>query len=597
MQKYHEQLYVISFLAMIKRIILLLFAFYLPALTVFGQYPLSIQYVDKPLDADKIINKAKFKKKYKSRTSLDYDLQKLVVRLHKQGFDAACLDSVFIDENKYAANVYIGQKLTVSHVNIEGLEKEQLRTMKIKPLITEHKSVHINDIFAYNDKIANTLWNTGYLFATAKLNNFTPSDSGYTASILVEKNNFILLDSIIVAGNLKLGKSFLYGYLGLKRKKAYNEAVMKQVPARMQELEFADVLQPPGVSFSDKEAALYIYANKQKTNQFDGYLGIVPSNENDSSKILVTGSLTLDLHNVFKVGENLKFNWKRIQVLSQTLDIYMDFPYIFYSCFGIDGAFALEKKDTSYINMEFLVGLRYYLQQKNYLRAYYNLKTAHLISNTSLEYLTELPTDIDYSTNIYGLEMVFSKLDYLFNPRKGYAFSVTTAVGQRNIIKNNNIADSLYNGIALTSIQLQFIGKFDVYFPIKKRWVWYIGAKTGHLQANQLFENEVFRLGGLNTLRGFDQHSIYASTYGIINNELRFIFGKKSYLQVFFDAAWYECKLNNGYRSDIPFGFGAGISFDIKAGIFALNYALGKQLNNPIKFNNGKITFGYTALF
>ena len=214
-----------------------------------------------------------------------------------------------------------------------------------------------------------------------------------------------------------------------------------------------------------------------------------------------------------------------------------------------------------------------------------------------MEYLSELPTDIDYNTHIYGLEMVFSKLDYLFNPRKGYAFSVTASVGQRNIIKNNNIADSLYNNIALSSLQLQFSGKFDIYFPIKKRWVWYLGAKAGHIQANQLFENEIFRLGGLKTLRGFDHQSIFASTYGIINNELRFIFGKKSYLQVFFDVAWYESKLNNTYHSDIPFGFGAGISFDTRAGIFAFNYALGKQLNNPIKFNSGKITFGYTALF
>jgi hemolysin activation/secretion protein len=326
-------------------------------------------------------------------------------------------------------------------------------------------------------------------------------------------------------------------------------------------------------------------------------LGIVPSNEQDSGNVLLTGSLTLDLHNVFKVGENLRFNWQRVQVLSQTLDIYMDFPYLFYSSFGIDGMFALEKKDTSYLNLDFGLGVRYYLQKRNYVRAYYNLKSAHLTGNTSLQYLSELPTDIDYKTHIYGLEVVFSKLDYLFNPRKGYAFSFTAAVGQRNIIKNNNIADSLYNGIRLSSLQVQLSGKFDIYFPIKNKWVWYMGIKAGHLQTPQLFENETFRLGGLNTIRGFDQQSIYASTYGIINNELRFIFSKKSYLQAFFDVAWYECKLNSGYRSDIPFGFGAGISFDTKAGMFSFNYALGKQLKNPIRFSNGKITFGYVAVF
>ena len=579
-----------------KNIILFL-TFFLAIFAAFGQHPLSIKYSDKPIEAEQIIKTVKFKKHYKNNTSLDSDLQKLISRLHRCGFDAASLDTVFFEGNTYVAAVYVGQKLTVSRINIEGLEKEEIHAMKIKPLPSEQKPFMINDVFSCNDKIAQALWNTGYPFATTKISELSQNGNDYAATIFVEKNNFILLDSIIVAGNLKLGKSFLYGYLGLKRRKAYNESAMKQVPSRLQELAFADILQPPGVSFSEKEAALYIYANKQKTNKFDGYLGIVPSNEHDSGKVLLTGSLTLDLHNVFTVGENLRFNWQRVQVLSQTLDIYMDFPYLFYSSFGIDGSFALEKKDTSYLNLDFGLGVRYYLQKRNYVRAYYNLKSANLTGNTSLQYLSELPTDIDYKTHIYGLEVVFFKLDYLFNPRKGYAFSFTAAIGQRNIIKNNNIADSLYNGIRLSSLQVQLSGKFDIYFPIKNKWVWYTGIKAGHLQTPQLFENEVFRLGGLNTIRGFDQQSIYASTYGIINNELRFVFSKKSYLQAFFDVAWYECKLNSSYRSDIPFGFGAGISFDTKAGMFSFNYALGKQLNNPIRFSNGKITFGYVAVF
>ncbi len=579
-----------------QRIILIFSLFFLLDFTVSGQYQLIIQYTDNSIEAAKIIRTTRFKKHYKKESAIKRDLQKLISRLHQDEFGSASLDTLIKKGNIYTAEVYIGDKLTISQIDIEGIDTGEVQSMKIKPPISKQKSFSINDVFSYNDKIANKLWNIGYPFATTKISDLTQNDSGYTATISVEKNNFIVLDSIIVAGNLKLGKSFLYGYLGLKRRKPYNESAMQQVPSRMQELAFADVTQSPGISFSDKEAALYIYANKRKTNQFDGYLGVVPNDE-VSGKVLLTGSLTLDLNNVLTVGENLKFNWKRIQVLSQNLDIYADFPYLFYSSFGIDGAFSLEKKDTSYLNLNFSAGARYYLQQKNYLRAYYQYKNARLINNTSLEYLTSLPDNIDYNSHLYGLEIVYSKLDYLFNPRKGYAFSFSSAVGQRNIIKNNNIEDSLYNGIDLSSIQLQLVGKFDFYLPIKNRWVWYVSLKAGRMQASQLFENEVFRLGGLKTIRGFDEQSIYASTYGIINNELRFIFSKKSYLQVFFDFAWYECKLIGSYVSDTPFGFGAGISFDTKAGMFALNYALGRQLNNPIRFSTGKITFGYTALF
>jgi hypothetical protein len=44
-------------------------------------------------------------------------------------------------------------------------------------------------------------------------------------------------------------------------------------------------------------------------------------------------------------------------------------------------------------------------------------------------------------------------------------------------------------------------------------------------------------------------------------------------------------------------GFGAGLNFETRAGIFAFNYALGKKNQNPIDFRAGKIHFGYISIF
>ncbi|MCC6690169.1 MAG: hypothetical protein IT235_01425, partial [Bacteroidia bacterium] len=48
---------------------------------------------------------------------------------------------------------------------------------------------------------------------------------------------------------------------------------------------------------------------------------------------------------------------------------------------------------------------------------------------------------------------------------------------------------------------------------------------------------------------------------------------------------------------DTPYGFGAGTSFETKAGIFSLDYALGSQLGNPIYLKSGKIHFGIVSYF
>ena len=48
--------------------------------------------------------------------------------------------------------------------------------------------------------------------------------------------------------------------------------------------------------------------------------------------------------------------------------------------------------------------------------------------------------------------------------------------------------------------------------------------EAADLQSENMFKNELFRIGGLKTLRGFDEESITASFYNIATLEWRFLF-------------------------------------------------------------------------
>jgi len=104
-------------------------------------------------------------------------------------------------------------------------------------------------------------------------------------------------------------------------------------------------------------------------------------------------------------------------------------------------------------------------------------------------------------------------------------------------------------------------------------------------------------LGGLNSLRGFDEESINASLFAIGKVEIRYVLEQNSFLQLFFNGAWYERNSNSGYVSDKPIGFGAGITFDTRLGIFSFNYALGREFSNPVQFRAAKIHFGLVNYF
>jgi hemolysin activation/secretion protein len=123
-----------------------------------------------------------------------------------------------------------------------------------------------------------------------------------------------------------------------------------------------------------------------------------------------------------------------------------------------------------------------------------------------------------------------------------------------------------------------------------------IANKTDFYYATQIFQNEVFRFGGQNSLRGFNEEELYATVRSVLSVEYRFLLDRNSHVFAFFDQGFYENSATSYYH-DNPYGFGLGFSFGTNLGVFSISYALGKQFDNPILMRNGKIHFGYIAYF
>ena len=123
-----------------------------------------------------------------------------------------------------------------------------------------------------------------------------------------------------------------------------------------------------------------------------------------------------------------------------------------------------------------------------------------------------------------------------------------------------------------------------------------IAANFETIYAPEIFQNELYRFGGINSFRGFNEEELFASTKLITTLEYRFIVDRNSNAFLFYDQAIYENTALK-YVKDYPFSVGAGFSFGTKLGIFSISYGLGRQLSNNLDLRSGKIHFGYTAYF
>jgi hypothetical protein len=338
-----------------------------------------------------------------------------------------------------------------------------------------------------------------------------------------------------------------------------------------------------------------LFLKKKQASKFNGILGVIPDEE--TGKLRLTGDIKLNLINSFHNGEKINFNWRSIQENTQDLKFDVLYPFLVNTPFGLDYNFKLYKKDTTFIDVWHKIGLRYILKGNNYLSMFFHNKSSSLLSRSNYTTLTVLPSYADISSRLYGIGIHNSKLDYLLNPRKGYQITFTGSLGKKSIEKNPQIDETLYENINLNSTLYNADLNIEYYIPITKRSIIKLASKNGYTFNDNLFENELLRVGGLLTLRGFDEESIFASLYTIETIEYRYILEQNSYLYLFFDGAYYENDGLDKFVSDRPYGFGLGMSFETKAGIFSISYALGKQFDNPLLFRSAKIHFGFVNFF
>jgi outer membrane protein assembly factor BamA len=516
--------------------------------------------------------------------------------LHEEGYLAATADSFSISGDTLILLVDRGEQYKWLEIKNSNVDEIALTVAGFREKNFVNRPLNYRKVASILNKTLVYYENHGYPFAQVKLDSMVQRDNQTQAVLKVEKGNFFKIDSVTWKGTARISKKYLYNYIGIKPGDVYNEATIRQMENRLKELPFVTSYKPSDVFLLDETALVRLYLNDRKASNFSGMVGFLPNNA-ESGKLLLTGEANLKLKNSLGRGESIDAEWRRLQVSTQSLNVRVAWPFIFNLPLGVDGIFNLYKRDTTFLNVQRNLGVQYLMKGSDYLKAFIDNRSSSLLSTKGLQNLLVLPDYADVRSNLYGLELSLTRLDYRYNPRKGIKLLARSGVGLRTIDKNPALDQDLYNNLVLRSIQYNGFVDFDGYIPLFRQSTINVGLNASFLSGENLFENELSRIGGNNLLRGFDEESIFASSYAVMNLEYRYLLEENSFLFLFGNAAWYENVAVNRNVRDWPYGFGAGTSFETRAGIFTISYALGSQFGNPVGFRNAKVHFGITSLF
>ncbi len=113
------------------------------------------------------------------------------------------------------------------------------------------------------------------------------------------------------------------------------------------------------------------------------------------------------------------------------------------------------------------------------------------------------------------------------------------------------------------------------------------------VQNSELLTNELYRSGGLSSIRGFNEKFFFADRYISSRMEFRSFFEDRSYLYVLYDQLFYG---RNNFGEN-PFGIGIGFALATSSGQFSFVLAAGKSKSQKIDFSGIKAHFGYVSRF
>jgi len=442
-------------------------------------------------------------------------------------------------------------------------------------------NIKYSDLNPKIEQIIGFYENSGYPFVQVSLDSVNPVPAGISGILLINPGELVTIDTLLNRTGFRISSPVLYRLMNIRPGDLYRESSVNEASRRLALIPYLTQTRPLEVGFHQGKASVYLYPDKASANRFDGWIGLSPDLRT-SGKLAFSGALTLSLNNILGQGENWKLNWHRNQDGSQKLNLAAHIPYLAGLPFGFQGNFELFRQDTSYLNMTWDVGIPYHFNPNHLLNLFIrHRESSILVPVADVQNSSRQP----YVSLLSGLTWEWNRLDNRINPYGGFEFRLEASTGRKSI------PDSI------SMQQSEFTANISWFQPLAKSLTCALILQSGYRKSPATYENEQYRLGGLNLLRGFDEDVFHSDAFAVTSVEFRYLLDRTSHLVLLSDVGFLRSVENNVPLLKIPLGVGLGGQIRTAGGIFRIIFAVGKQADQPFNLKNAKIHLGYVGVF
>ena len=508
------------------------------------------------------------KKHLQKKDALD-EIDRILQQVKKRGFFTARIDSISKTNKELIAYLDLGKKINEIIIvtkkdNTNGIIDSGIDSIKIK---TREFSDLTNQLLEQIDRKGNSFSEITYV------NPLLKNDTLFL-EMKISNSSSRKIDKVITRGYEDFPKKFITKYFLIDKNTVFSKQKLNQVSALSNKLDFIKEKKAPEVLFKKDSTHLYLFLDKIGTSSFDGFVNF--SSKENGKGLLLNGNLDLKLNNTFNTGEKFEIIWNKVSDEKTDFKINSYVPYILNSKFSTTLEFYLYRQDSTFINTNFELKTDYLINQKSHASILYSSENSNYLLNISNNDLAS------YSNYFIGLgyELKKSSTSNLYKYKNGLNLNLT-------IGKRKTDTESIN--------QLKFHFSAFANFQINNRGYINIKNESGLLTSKNYLFNELFRIGGANSIRGYNEQSIFTNGYSYSNVEFRYSLDKSSYLYSITDLGVYKENTNNKIKKLI--GIGAGYQFKINNNLVNLGYVISTNSDTKVKFNNSRLIIKWTSFF
>ena len=543
-----------------------------------GTTPLRLKIKTSDTIEAAILNELEPQIKFNSFENLRMYSDSLVLRMQYRGY-SAIQKTAFekLNDSTYCASYSFGKPFALVKLYYDAQKLNQNFVERISTNHTDSFFVIPYPAFEQNlRKISKEIVRNGSAFSTVQINDYRREKDTLIGYLSIKESQQRKIDALVLRGYEKFPKSFIKHIARLRTQQPFNKAAVLKKSNRLKTLPFALIERDAEVLFTNDSTKVYLYPKKKKANSFDGFLGF--SNSEDTESLVLDGYLNLNLINNLNYGEQVNLIYKSDGNEQRRLQIGFKLPYILKIPVSLLGDLTIFRKDSTFVTTSQNATFEYGITP-NFTTALgfdRNSSTALLarqqVGQTVLDYVANYGTiELKYALQQNSLRFPFKTIVRL-----------RSKVGTRKT-EDRSIRQQKYE-VLLSNI-----------FKLNKKNHIYVKGDLAFLNSEMYIFNELYRFGGMTSIRGFEENSLTASLFSLLNTEYRYLLSSDLYIHSILDYGYAEDPTSNLKSTLTSIGLGLGLT--TKSGLLSINFANGKSKEERFQFSNLKVHVSLVATF